>query len=111
MSYRRIERQVVKSEARNFGHKDRLRREIGATVQIYSDLYAPDDGGSNMGYYTTNKGPGRYFSYVSQGLRNTMHSQASHESALFNNLAACEAAVAKYWVQAEKRAAKGSTKA
>lgn len=98
-------------EARQWGTHDRLGRLIGNTVTTYEVTFAPAPEDARSWSYTMV--PGLYFAMYSQATRNGERHQASSREQFFTTAAERDAAVAKHFKGAEKRACdpKAATKA
>lgn len=92
---------------RSFGLHDRFGREIGARAYINSTIYEPtgtDD--VNNWHIEPAEVSKLIYSFTPQATRAGKEYGASHGSHQFDTLEKAQAAAAKYFKQAEKRAAK-----
>jgi len=94
-------------EVREFNHRDRLGRLIGARADRSTVSYVDLTEAELETRRCWNCIPaGTYFAFQPSALRNGRHYGASQREQLFTTEAEREAAVAKYFRDAEKRAAK-----
>ena len=92
---------------RSFGLHDRFGREIGARAYISSKIYEPTGTNDVNNRHIEPAEVGKlFYSFTPHATRAGNEYGASHSSHRFDTLAEAQAAAAKYFKQAEKRAAK-----
>lgn len=98
-------------EVRNFGIADSRGREIGGAVETWAQTYEARTDGSRWGQIAEPELIGKtVFCYQPHALRNGREYGAIQRTVFFDSAEARDAAVQKYFLAAQKRAAKANVR-
>jgi hypothetical protein len=93
---------------REYDARDRFGRQIGAKAYTWEERFAADSDSTPSATYHHYIVPGCYYGFCPQALRDGRKYGAVQHDQLFTTEEARDAAVARYFAAAEKRAAKAA---